>query len=158
MITTEDFQHEAVRLRSMLKTVALRYLGDGDEVEDVVQDVLLKMWLMREQLCLPVESLARVLVRNAAIDRLRRRKPAVTADSLQLPDEEDKATEGVERMMRLVETLPSMQQTVIRLRHLEGMEMADVARLVGTTEVAVRKSLSRARKTLRDEYMKQLER
>ena len=40
------------------------------------------------------------------------------------------------------------QQTIIRLRHMEGMEMKEIASLTGSTEVAVRKALSRARKTL----------
>jgi RNA polymerase sigma-70 factor (ECF subfamily) len=41
-----------------------------------------------------------------------------------------------------------MQQTIVRMRHMEGMEMAEIAELIGTSEVAVRKSLSRARQSI----------
>ena len=50
--------------------------------------------------------------------------------------------------MNILKTLPFMQQTIIRLRHMEGMEMKDIAELTGSTEVAVRKTLSRARKAI----------
>jgi RNA polymerase sigma-70 factor (ECF subfamily) len=53
-------------------------------------------------------------------------------------------------MMQMVEQLPDKQQTILRLRHMEGMEMADIAALLCTTETAVRKSLSRARQAVRD--------
>ena len=35
-----------------------------------------------------------------------------------------------------------------RRPHMEGMEMAEIAELIGTSEVAVRKSLSRARQSI----------
>jgi RNA polymerase sigma-70 factor (ECF subfamily) len=67
-----EYQHEAQRLRPQLQAEARRYLQDADEAEDVVQDVLLKLWLMREEVALPMDALAKVLVRNRCIDRLRR--------------------------------------------------------------------------------------
>ena len=69
----------------------------------------------------------------------------------QIPDisEDTSHHELLESTMRVVETLPDLAQTVIRLRHMEGMEMKEIADLIGSTEVAVRKALSRARKMLR---------
>jgi RNA polymerase sigma-70 factor (ECF subfamily) len=66
--------------------------------------------------------------------------------------EEDVDHDLLERTMRMVETLPDRQQTMIRLRHMEGMEMSEIAQLTGSTEVAVRKALSRARKTLAEKF------
>ena len=57
-------------------------------------------------------------------------------------------TELLDEMMRLVATLPDMQQVVLRLRHMEGMRMSEIALLTGSTETALRKALSRARKAL----------
>ena len=59
-------------------------------------------------------------------------------------------------MMKVIEQLPSKQQTILRLRHMEGMEMKDIAEPIGTNEVAIRKSLSRARMAVRDEYKKSI--
>ena len=39
--------------------------------------------------------------------------------------------------------------TILRLRHLEGMEMNEIAVLTGSSEVAIRKALSRARQAVR---------
>ena len=50
-----------------------------------------------------------------------------------------------------------MQQTILRLRHIEGMEMKEIAELTGSTEVAIRKTLSRARQTLKQQYQKRYE-
>ena len=47
--------------------------------------------------------------------------------------------------------------TILRLRHLEGMEMNEIAVLIGSSEVAIRKALSRARQAVRQKYMKQYE-
>ena len=55
-------------------------------------------------------------------------------------------------MMKVIETLPDMQQTILRLRHMEGMDSKEIANLTGSTEVAVRKALSRARQAVRDKY------
>ena len=56
--------------------------------------------------------------------------------------------------MEIVEKLPDKQQTILRLRHMEGMEMSEIAALLCTTETAVRKSLSRARQSVRDMFRK----
>lgn len=151
-MTTDDFHIEAKRLRPLLHAIAMRYLHSSDDAEDIIQDALLKLWTMRDELRMPVEPLARVLVRNKAIDLIRRTQPGISIDDLQLAGEEPPPTDGIERMMNIVDTLPSMQQTILRLRHMEGMEMSDIAKLTGSTEVAVRKALSRARQTVRNEY------
>ena len=39
------------------------------------------------------------------------------------------------------------------MRHLQGMEMREIALVLGSTEVAVRKSLSRARKMVRNRLL-----
>jgi RNA polymerase sigma-70 factor (ECF subfamily) len=46
-----------------------------------------------------------------------------------------------------------MQQTIVRLRHMEGMEMRQIAELTGSSEVAVRKALSRARKAIKEQFL-----
>ncbi len=149
-----EYQHEAQRLRPQLQAEARRYLQDADEAEDVVQDVLLKLWLMREEVALPMDALAKVLVRNRCIDRLRRLRPTIDIDSLPLIELTDDTQERIDRMMTIIRQLPDMQQTVLRLRHIDGMDMADIARLIGSSEVAIRKTLSRARLAVRDIYLK----
>ena len=155
-MTQEEFKEEAQRLRPRLMLTARRYLGD-DDAEDTVQDALLRLWQMVGELRQPLDALALRLTRNLCIDQVRRRKPTVMltdSDGTDLADGDD---ERIERMMAVVSTLPDLQQTILRLRHLEGMEMNEIADLTGSSEVAIRKALSRARQAVRQKYMKQYE-
>ena len=154
-MTQEEFKEEAQRLRPRLMLTARRYLGD-DDAEDTVQDALLRLWQMVGELRQPFDALALRLTRNLCIDQVRRRKPTVMLTDSDGTDETGD-DERIERMMAVVSTLPDLQQTILRLRHLEGMEMNEIADLTGSSEVAVRKALSRARQAVRQKYMKQYE-
>lgn len=155
-MTQEEFKEEAQRLRPRLMLTARRYLGD-DDAEDTVQDALLRLWQMVGELRQPFDALALRLTRNLCIDKVRRRKPMVVLTDSGGTDQADGDDERVERMMAVVSTLPDLQQTILRLRHLEGMEMNEIADLTGSSEVAIRKALSRARQAVRQKYMKQYE-
>ena len=139
-------------MRTTLVRLAFGILRDSDEAEDVVQDVLLRLWQMRDQLRMPIEPLARVLTRNRCIDIVRRKKPAAGLSMAVFQEEDEALRERIERMMKVIETLPDLQQTILRLRHMEGMEFKEIAELTGSTEAAVRKALSRARQAVRDKF------
>lgn len=155
-MTQEEFKEDAQRLRPRLMLTARRYLGD-DDAEDTVQDALLRLWQMVGELRQPLDALALRLTRNLCIDQVRRRKPTVMLTDSGGTDLADGDDERIERMMAVVSTLPDLQQTILRLRHLEGMEMNEIADLTGSSEVAIRKALSRARQAVRQKYMKQYE-
>ena len=155
-MTQEEFKEEAQRLRPRLMLTARRYLGD-DDAEDTVQDALLRLWQMVGELRQPFDALALRLTRNLCIDQVRRRKPTVMLTDSGGTDQADGDDERIERMMAVVSTLPDLQQTILRLRHLEGMKMNEIADLTGSSEVAIRKALSRARQAVRQKYMKQYE-
>lgn len=154
-MTEEDFQREAEAMRPMLLQAATALLGNAEDGEDAVQDALLKLWGMAEELRRPVAPLARVLVRNLCVDRLRRRRQTV---SLELTAVWAMPQEGVDgdafaHVMKVIDTLPAAQQVVLRLRHIDGMPMEDIAQLTGASEAAVRKQLSRARMAVRKHYL-----
>ena len=151
-MTKDEYEIAMQRLRPVLIAEATRYMGNADEAEDMAQDALLKLWQMCDQLKSPVDGLARVLVRNICLDSIRRRKPREGIESLPpaAGSNEKEEHERIERMMAIVEDLPDAPQTILRLRHMEGMEMKDIARLLHMEEAAVRKALSRARQAVRD--------
>lgn len=150
-MTTKEFKGEAKTIRPQLFNMARRYLGDTNDAEDVVQDALLRLWQMHEQLHSPLERMALVITRNLAIDYIRRRRPTETLEQVEVDESQEDSR--FERVLRIIATLPPMQQAILRLRHMEGWEMADIAELIGSNEVAVRKSLSRARKAVREKYL-----
>ena len=151
-MTKDEYEIAMQRLRPVLIAEATKYMGDIGDAEDMVQDAMLKLWQMCDQLKSPVDGLARVLVRNICLDSIRRRKPREGIESLPpaAGSNEKEEHERIERMMAIVENLPDVPQTILRLRHMEGMEMKDIARLLHMEEAAVRKALSRARQTVRE--------
>ena len=155
-MTQKEYKEEARRLRPRLLQTAQRYLSE-DDAEDTVQDVLLRLWQMVDTLRMPIDALATVLVRNFCIDRQRRQRPslALTAGCEQAEDTD--TDERIERVLAMIDALPTLQQTILRLRHIEGMEMREIAELTGSSEVAIRKALSRARQTLKQQYEKRYE-
>lgn len=153
-----EFQTEAARLRPILMQTARRYFPyDEETAEDMVQDALLKLWTMCPQLHTPISGLATVLVRNLAIDHLRRQRPSALLADVSADMTENATNDAIDRMMAIVDTLPGLQQMLLRLRHMQGMEFKDIARLTGSTEAAIRQALSRARKNIRQQYIKQAE-
>lgn len=156
-MTQEEYKEEARRLRPRLLLTAQRYLSD-DDAEDTVQDVLLRLWQMVDTLRMPIDTLAQVLVRNFCVDRLRRSRPSLTLTDNCEQAEETETDERIERVLAIIDTLPTLQQTILRLRHIEGMEMKQIAELTGSSEVAIRKTLSRARLSLKQQYEKRYER
>ena len=71
----QQFEIEAKRMRPALLRLASRYMEDADEAEDVIQDVLLKLWFLREKLdrYRSVDALAMVITKHLCINQLRTR-------------------------------------------------------------------------------------
>lgn len=148
-MTTDEFKQQAEGLRLQLISVAQKYLGTTDEAEDIVQDAMIKLWLMRDQLMAPVSGFASVVTRNLCIDHLR--KQHTTVDISKFPDTEEWSDDGeqIEQMLQVIDTLPSAQRTILRMHHLQGMKTSEIALLLGSSEVSIRQKLSRARRMIR---------
>lgn len=135
-----------------------RIVGDDVEAQDVVQDVMLRLWDLRERLdsLRSVDAFALVTARRHAINALRRYKPeryAAIADDLATDDSPEDIL--IERQMErqkstaadaVMAQLPDNYQTLLRMRHIEGYDTATIAAMIGATEGAVRTALSRARR------------
>lgn len=141
-------------MRRQLVGEAMKVLHDSDEAEDAVQDTVIKLWTMRDRLdeYRSVESLAMVVVRRLALNRLRGVRKVEVGENREdgeLSPEERFIHEEEQREMTLsIARLPDKQRAVLRMKHIEGLETEEIARLIGITEEAVRKNLSRARRAL----------
>ena len=156
-MTSEEFQNEATSLRPHLVGEALQYVRRKDIAEDIAQDCLMRLWGMCGDLHSPMTPLARVVVRNLCLDFIRRNPHVEDVALVRDADDGAETTqrhEAVERMMDIVAELSIVQQTVLRLRHIEGREMADIAHTLAMNEATVRKALSRARMAVREIYLK----
>lgn len=154
----EEFQKLLPRLRPRLLALATRYLGNTDEAEDIVQDAMLKLWLLRQQVIGNVEAFALVMVRNMSLNRLRqlhRQETLSDFDRLELESTETTADteEEVTRLLRIVETLPERQKIILRMHDLEGMDYDEMAQLTGLSAASLRQTVSRTRRHLRLRYL-----
>lgn len=138
-------------------TSAIRYVKNTDVAEDLVQDTMLKLWSMHPELNRPVGPLMSVLIRNICIDYLRRHHNFCELEGIHIeePLPDDACQERMKRMMMIIDNLPDSQQVILRLRHMQGMEMKDIAAIFGTNETNIRKILSRARTAVRNRFIKE---
>lgn len=158
----ETFKKIILPLRERLLLISLRLIEDQEDAEDIVQEIFLKLWLMRNQLDTyrSIEALAVTMTRNLTLDKIKLRKPVANETELLRQDTEERSpAEELEQkdaagcIRRLIENLPTLQQTIIRMKDIEGYELSEIAEITGTQIESVRSNLSRARKRVREEYL-----
>lgn len=144
--------------------LAYRILGDAASAEEVVQDAFLALWHHARLLTMHTGSARAWLltvVRNRAIDHLRRRRgqvQLVSLDAVVLPSiADDTAREIIERVQRAdllkaLDALPKEQREVVELAYFEGLTHHEIAtRLripLGTVKSRLRLALLRLGRTL----------
>ena len=155
----QEFKIKVFPLKNKLFRLANRLLGDSSEAQDIVQEVFIKLWSRREKLdeYKSVEALSMVTTRNLCLDKLKAKKyPVDRLDNLKvdMPDTDIESkienNELAEKIKNIILTLPEQMKTIIQLRDIEGYEFEEIAEIVGMNENAIRVSLSRARKKVRD--------
>ena len=158
----EQFKKEVVPLRSRLMACARRMLTQTEDAEDVVQEVFLKLWHMRGDLekYESIPALSVQITKRLCLNRLKAtRNPALSADAEAVdgaprPDVELEQKDSVQQVIRLIDRLPGQQQTALRMKHIDGLEVDEIAALIGSSPETVRMNLSRGRKRIRDMFLK----
>jgi len=159
----EQFKNEIVPLRPQLLSYAQRLMENTEEAEDIVQEAFLKLWCIRDELAEynSIPALAVQITKRLCLNRLKvlqRQYEDVTETQLaehalsphQLLEEKDE----IDKIMNIIHYLPNLQQTILRMKHLDGMEIEEIAQLTGSKPEAIRMNLSRARKKVRDIFFK----
>lgn len=152
-----EFANEAKRLRPTLLNIARQYIIDADDANDVAQDALLRLWQICPQLITPIDALAATITRNLARDFARRKRLSFDISSIDLPQQPDNNDfdDRLEHILKIIDKMPTLQQTILRLRHMEGMEYSEIAQLIGCSESSIRQTISRTRRRIKDIYLKE---
>ncbi len=139
-------------------------LGSREEAEDALQDVLLRLWDNRLQLAAyqSVEALAVRITRNLCLDRLkyRQNKKMVAVEQLagssdyRTPEQLVELSDSTRLMQRLYAELPEAQRVVLHLREVEEYSYEEIEQVTGMSINNIRVILSRARKQVRENYVK----
>ena len=135
---------------------------NAQEAEDAVQDTYLKLWTKRDSLpeISNAEAYCVTLAKRVCYDRLRSRHIATCDGKPEyglIPDDCDigadiERKERAASIMRHVAKLPEKQRLVLVMRDIEDLEYDEISRATGLNETNVRVTLSRARKTLRQQF------
>jgi len=144
---------------------AFQFLHDTGEAEDAVQEVVLKLWKIRDTLeqYNSVEAFTMKITRNWCLDRLKAKKP-VYIDTYHSGYDRQTDENNPQKMMeqtdrlnffyRMLEKLPDQQRQIVQLRDIEGFEFDQIAEIMDMNMNALRVNLSRARSKIREEIMK----
>jgi RNA polymerase sigma-70 factor (ECF subfamily) len=136
---------------------------DAAEVDDVLQDVRIKLWQtpsIRENLeRLPTSYLVKVLT-SVIIDRVRRRRTSnvqleALADGANVPEtlrvqpvETGVPHDTARHLAAALRTLPANRRVLVEL-HLAGYDRQEMVRMTGWSEAKVRNLLYRGLENLR---------
>ena len=139
-----------------LLRLARYLLRDRAAAEDMVQDIVLRLWSrMTDPAVPPIDDL-RVYAFSALRNRLRDRGGALPDQEMDrdLPDPVAGSTVPARlactETLDALDSLPAEQAALIRLRAIEGLSYAQIAARTGLSEGTVTSRLSRARAALRD--------
>lgn len=159
------FHEQVFPIRHKLYRFALRITGSVHEAEDVVQEVLEKVWKTAPDQTANVqnwEAWCMTLTRNRSLDKTRSQSLRRTApldglserstDNMSPADaaENKDLADGVRKMMQ---ALPEKQRLVMHLRDIEELSYEEIAETLTISLDQVKINLHRARKSIREKML-----
>ena len=144
----QEFARRVTQMQGSLYRVAASYLrGESDRL-DAVAETVARAWEKRgtlRQEAVFATWMTRILIR-VCVDIQRRQKRMTPVETLpDVPTGEDTCA----ALREAVDSLPQKLRTMVVLYYMEGYEVLEIARIMGTTKGAVCAGLSRAREKLR---------
>ena len=157
-ITT--FNDNIAPMRQMLMNKARSMTNDESLAEDMVQETMLKLWSIRSELTKHpnTAALAVTILRNKMYDHQRKRREyAINERSPEHGTEDNRAEANSDRELikRIADSLPTLQREIFRMKEIEGYEAEEIIAITGCSPEALRQNLSRARRKIREEFVKQ---
>jgi len=156
----EQFNRNIVTMRDELLAAAIKLCGNSDTAEDLVQEVMLRMWNMRAKLdrhpC--HKALALTILRNRYYDDWRHSRHE-TADATDRQERwsEDTTVETADEVSvikRIMDNLPPLQAQILRMKEIEGYDKEEIMKITGCTAESLRQNLSRTRRRVREEFIR----
>jgi RNA polymerase sigma-70 factor (ECF subfamily) len=158
-MTQADFVKLIMPFMYKVFRLAKRLLVSNEEAEDATQEILMKLWNNKESIeeYRNVEAFSMTMTKNFCLDRLKSKQ----AQNLKIvhSNYQDNNTslqrqvelnDSVDWVAKIIEELPEQQKMVLQLRDIEEYEFEEIAKVLDMNETAIRVSLSRARKTIRE--------
>jgi len=149
--------------KDKLFRLAKRLLVSNEEAEDATQEVLLKLWKNKSKMAeyKNVEAFAMTMTKNYCFDKLKAKETGnlkivhtnYKDEGLSLQKQVE-VRDSLDWVGKIINSLPKQQGMIIQLRDIEQYNNAEIAKMLGLNETAVRVALSRGRKKIREELQK----
>lgn len=164
-MTQAIFHEQIFPIRHKLYRFALRITGSAHEAEDVVQEVLEKVWKTPEEQSGTVqnwEAWCMTLTRNRSLDKTRSQSLRRTAPLDGLAERSNgtmnqahtvENRDLADQVKRMMQELPEKQRLVMHLRDIEELSYEEIAEVLNISLEQVKVSLHRARKAIREQLM-----
>ncbi|MBT8273684.1 MAG: RNA polymerase sigma factor [Bacteroidia bacterium] len=162
-MTQAEYLNIVMPFKDKVFRLAKRLLVSHEEAEDATQEILMKLWKNREQMGTyrNVEAFAMTMTKNFCLDKLKSKHAQnlkIVHSNYQdknLPlQKQVELRDSIDWVAKIVEELPEQQKIILQLRDIEQYEFSEIAKMLDMNETAIRVSLSRARKTIREELTK----
>jgi len=155
-MTHDAFEHIARELRPKLLHIGVRFFGNNATAEDIAQETLMRLWLIRERIDLQVgiEPLALRMAKNLCVSEWRKRQVRQSVPLVQEVATSEAATQNietedeVERLRRAITLLTPAEQRLFRMRHELEMELSEITAVTGIGPRSVSAMLSTAKRKL----------
>ena len=160
----KEFLDKVLPFKDKVYRLAKRLLVSTDEAEDATQELYFKLWNNKTKIETydNVEAYAMMMTKNYCLDQLKSKRASnLTLIHSNYKDESSslehqiEVEDGTDLMKSMIDELPEKQRIIIQLRDIESYEYHEIAKVVNMEPTAIRVALSRARKTLREKFLKQ---
>lgn len=157
----EALEQLIMRHERRIFALAFRMTGSGADAQDAMQETFVRLHLRIREidavrgvmpwLCAVAVNVCRDIGRRRRRSRLISLPPAASEmpDAQADPERLAAGRESQETLRAALATLPEKERAALLLREMEGLATADVARILGSSEVTVRSQISSARLKLR---------
>ncbi len=162
-MTAEAFKKDILPLNKKLLGFAIRFMKNIDDAKDVVQEIYVKLWAMKNELekYSSVEALAMRMTRNLCLDKIKLKKTVPLNGIIREEDADENTTNekqqelniAVSRVKDAIEMLDEPQKTIMQLRDIQGYDYDEIAQITNINVNTIRVSLSRARKKIREHLL-----
>lgn len=155
----QHFKTEILPMKEKCFRVANRITGDVSEAEDVVQEVFIKVWNLRDSWSnyTNLQGWTMQMTKNKAIDKTRsKHKKTASLDGVydmpqtgKSPEQAAVLSDTMQQIKKLMSMLPEKQRQIMQLRDFDEFTYKEIADLLNIPMNHVKVNLSRARKTIR---------
>ena len=152
----ELFKETVFVLKDDMYRFAQRFVSSRDEAEDVVQDLMMKFWQMREKLSEygNLKSFMMKCVKNECLNRLKHHDVKLGFAEMHIHQSSHFKPEFdnlKEHIIGFINRLPEKQKAIIHMKDVEEYDISEISDVMEMEENAVRVNLMRARQKIREQ-------